>query len=91
MSASDPKRTFEALDASLQQAPILEVLAVTGIGSIGYRVSRLRAQLNEQLMLCGLRVEEDGSLSKTEGLDDEQIGLLWNMFRLIGLGWLVGG
>ncbi len=55
------------------------------------RVSRLRAQLNEQLMLCGLRVEEDGSLSKTKGLDDEQIGLLRYMFRLIGLGWLVGG
>ena len=47
------------------------------------RFSRLRAQLNEQLMLCGLQVEEDGSLSKTEGLDDEQIGLLRNLFRLI--------
>ena len=40
------------------------------------RFSRLRAQLNEQLLLCGLQVEEDGSLSKTEGLDDEQRGLL---------------
>ena len=53
------------------------------------RFSRLRAQLNEQLMLCGLQVEEDGSISKTEDLDDEQIGLLRYMFRVIGLGRLV--
>ena len=53
------------------------------------RFSRLRAQLNEQLMLCGFQIEEDGSLSKTEDLDDEQIGLLRYMFRLIGLAWLV--
>ncbi|MCH7777376.1 MAG: hypothetical protein IH878_12685 [Gemmatimonadetes bacterium] len=53
------------------------------------RFSRLRAQLNEQLMLCGFQIEEDGSLSKTEDLDDEQIGLLRYMFRVIGLGRLV--
>lgn len=43
----------------------------------------LRAQLNEQLLLCGLRVEEDGSLSKTESFDKEQVGLLRYMFGLI--------
>ncbi len=53
------------------------------------RFARLRAQLNETLLLYGFQVEEDGSLSKTQSLDDEQIGLLGFMFRLIGLGWLM--
>jgi hypothetical protein len=51
------------------------------------RYSRLREQLNDQLKLCGLRVERDGSLSNTEGVDREQAGLLRYMIKLIrGLG-----
>lgn len=47
------------------------------------RYQRLRVQLNEQLLLCGLQIEEDGKLSKTEDSDKELFGLLRFILKLI--------
>ncbi len=44
----------------------------------------LRALLNDQLLLCGLRLNEEGDFSETRDLANEQVGLIGFIFRLIG-------
>ncbi len=48
-------------------------------GDIG-RHTKLKDRINEQLMVCGLRVDEDGILLKLEELTNEEKGVLKFLF-----------